>query len=75
MYTYFSTFFPQYQRGFCNGYSAQHCLSAMTEKMKEVRDSNKVCVATITDLSKALIVFPTIFLLQNYKPLVLILSP
>ena len=34
-------------------YSAQHCLLAMTEKMKEARDSNKVCAAVHTDLSKA----------------------
>ena len=31
----FSIFFPQYQCGFRKGYSAQHCLLAMTEKMKE----------------------------------------
>ena len=53
MYTYFSNFFPQYQCGFRKGYSAQHCLLAMTEKMKEARDSNKVCAAVHTDLSKA----------------------
>ena len=53
MYTYFSNFFPQYQCGFRKGYSAQHCLLAMTEKMKEARDSNKVCAAVLTDLSKA----------------------
>ena len=35
MYTYFSDFF-QYQCGFREGYSAQHRLLAMTEKMKEV---------------------------------------
>ena len=35
------------------GYSAQHCLLAMTEKMKVARDSNKVCVVVLTDLSKA----------------------
>ena len=35
------------------GYSAQHCLLAMTEKMKDARDSNKVCAVVLTDLSKA----------------------
>ena len=53
MYTYFSNFFPQYQCGFCKGYSAQHCLLAMTEEMKESRDNNKLCAAVFADLSKA----------------------
>ena len=53
MYTYFSNFFPKYQCGFRKGYSAQHCLLTMTEKMKEARDSSKVCAAVLTDLSKA----------------------
>ena len=53
MHTYFSNFFPQYQCGFRKGYSAQHCLLAMTVKMKEARDSNKVCAVVLTDLSKA----------------------
>ena len=53
MYTYFSIFFPRYQCGYRKGYSAQHCPSAMTEKMKEARDSNKVCATVLTDLSKA----------------------
>ena len=52
-YTYFSNFFPKYQCGFRKGYSAQHCLLTMTEKMKEARDSSKVCAAVLTDLSKA----------------------
>ena len=51
MYTYFSNFFPQYQCDFCNGYSVQHWLLAMTEKMKEARDNNKVRAAVLTDLS------------------------
>ena len=46
MYTYFSNFSPQYQCGFRKGYRSQHCLLAMTEKMK-------VCAAVLTDLSKA----------------------
>ena len=53
MYTYLNNFFPKYQCGFRKGYSAQHCLLAMTEKMKEALDNNKVCTAALTDLSKA----------------------
>ena len=53
MYTYFSNYFPQYHCGFRKGCSAQHCLLAMTEKLKEARDCNKVCGAVLTDLSKA----------------------
>ena len=40
IYTYFSNFFRQYQCGFRKRYTAQHCLLAMTEKMKEARESN-----------------------------------
>ena len=53
MYTYFSNFFSRYQCGFRKGYSAQRSLLAMTKKMKESRDNNKVCAAVFTDLSKA----------------------
>ena len=53
MYTYFSNFFPQYRCDFRKGYNAQHCQLAMTEKMKEAQDSNKVCAVVLTDLSKA----------------------
>ena len=52
MHTYFSNFIPQYQCGFCKGYSAQHCLLAMAEKMKEARYNKTVCAADLTDLSK-----------------------
>ena len=53
MYTYFSNFFPHYQCGFRKGYSAQQRLLAMTENMKEARDSNKICAAVLAELSKA----------------------
>ena len=53
MYTYFNNFFPQFQCDFCKGYSAQHCLLAVTEKMKEARVNNKLKAAVPTDLSKA----------------------
>ena len=64
MHTYFSNFFPQYQGGFRKGYSAQHCLLAMTEKMKEAQDSNKVCAAVLTDLSKT---FDCLFARSPYR--------
>ena len=53
MYTYFNNFFPIYQCGFRKRYSAQHCLLALAENMKEVRNNNKVCAAVLRDLSKA----------------------
>ena len=53
MYTYFITFFPQYQCGFRKRYTVQNCLLAMPEKMEEARDNNKVCAAVLNDLSKA----------------------
>ena len=53
IYTYFSNFFPRYQCGFRKGYSAQKCFLAMTEKMEEARDNNKVWAAVLNDLSKA----------------------
>ena len=74
MYAFFSNFFPQYHCDFCKGYSSQHCLLAMTEKMNEARDNNKVFTTVLTELSKA---FDCLLhcLLQNYMPLVLVLNP
>ena len=34
-------------------YSAQHFFLTMTEKIKEVRDNDKVCAAVLTDIVKA----------------------
>ena len=51
MYIYYSNIFPQYQCGFRKGYSAQHCLLAMTAKMKE--EIATVCAGVLTDISKA----------------------
>ena len=45
MYILISVIFPKC--GFRKGYSAQHCLLATTEKMKETRDNNK---AVLNDL-------------------------
>ena len=47
MYTYFSNFFPQYQCGFRKGYSVQHYLLAMTEKMKEARVTTKYALQSL----------------------------
>ena len=49
---YFDKSFPKHQRGFRKGYNGKHCLLVMIEKMKEAQDFNKVCAATLTDLSK-----------------------
>ena len=43
MYTYFSNFSPQYQCCFRKGHSAQHCLLAMTEKIKKPQDTKIEC--------------------------------
>ena len=43
MYTYFSNFSLQYQCCFRKGHSAQHCLLAMTEKIKEPQDTKIEC--------------------------------
>ena len=62
MYTYFSNFFPQYHCGFRKGYSAQHCLLAMTEEIKEALHNNKICAAVLTCLSKAFIFCPDLLI-------------
>ena len=45
--------FSRYQWGFCKGYSAQHCLLAMTEKWKNIVDNGGLFGALLIDLSKA----------------------
>ena len=50
---YFETRFSKSQCGFRKGYSAQHCLLAMTEKWKTAVDNGGVFAALLTDLSKA----------------------
>ena len=66
IYTHFSNFSLQYQCGFRKRYSVQYCLIAMSEKMKEARDNNKVCAAIS---QKHLIFLCTISLLQSYMSL------
>ena len=51
-YEYFDNILFPSQRGFRNGYSAQHCLLVMIEKFKEVIDKGNEFGALLTDLSK-----------------------
>ena len=53
MSKHFETRFSKFQCGFRKGYSAQHCLLAMTEKWKTAVDNGGVFTALLTDLSKA----------------------
>ena len=45
--------FSKYQCGFCKGFSTQHALLAMIEKIKTACDKKKFYAAILTDLSKA----------------------
>ena len=54
LYDYFDkNIFSKYQCGFCKGFSTQHTLLVMIEKMKTARDNKHFCAAILTDLSKA----------------------
>ena len=54
LYDYFDkNIFSKYQCGFCKGFSTQHTLLVMLEKMKITRDRKGFCAAIPTDLSKA----------------------
>ena len=54
MYDYFyKNIFSKYQCGFRKGFSTQHALLVMLEKMKITRDRKGFCAAVLTDLSKA----------------------
>ena len=53
MYGYFGRIFSKYQCGFRKGQSRQQCLLYMIENIKQVRDSNNIFAAVLTDLSKA----------------------
>ena len=46
-------FFQNTSAPFCKGFSTQHTLLVMIEKMKTARDNKQFCVAILTDLSKA----------------------
>ena len=43
----------KFQCGFRKGYSAQHCLLYMIEKIRKMKNSKGVFAAVLTDLSKA----------------------
>ena len=51
--TYFEHIFSRYQYSFRKGYSAQHCLLAMIEKLKKIVDNGGAFGPVLTDLSKA----------------------
>ena len=54
LYDYFDkNIFSKYQCGFRKGFSTQHALLVMIEKMKIDRDDKQFCAAILTDLSKA----------------------
>ena len=48
---YFESLLSTFQCGFRQGFSTQHCLLVMVEKMKKIRDSKGVFAAVLTDLS------------------------
>ena len=50
---YFAKFLSKFQFGFRNGFSTQHCLLVMIEKLRKIRDETGVFAAVLTDLSKA----------------------
>ena len=53
LYNYFDkNIFWKYQSGYCKGFSTQHALLLMIEKMKTAHDNNEFCEAILTDLSK-----------------------
>ena len=54
LYDYFDkNIFSKYQCGFRKGFSTQHALLVMREKIKIARDKKGFCTAVLTDLSKA----------------------
>ena len=53
LYDYFDNILLPTQCGFRKGYSAQHCLLVMIEKIKETIDKGNEFGALLTDLSKA----------------------
>ena len=50
---HFDKILSKYQCGFRKEFSTQHCLLAMTEKLRKSLDSGEVSAALFTDLSKA----------------------
>ena len=58
IYSYFDKIFSRYQCGFRKGFSTQHILLTMIEKLKISCDNKQFCTAILTDLSKALDCIP-----------------
>ena len=50
---YFANFLSTFQCGFQKGFSTQHCLLVMIDKLRKIRDGQRVFAAVLTDLSKA----------------------
>ena len=65
IYSYFDKIFSRYQCGFRKGFSTQHILLTMIEKMKISRDNKQFCAAVLTDLSKAFDLYLTTYLLLS----------
>ena len=65
IYFYFDKIFSRYQCGFRKGFSTQHILLTMIEKMKISRDNKQFCAAVLTDLSKAFDLYLTTYLLLS----------
>ena len=50
---YFAKFLSKFQCGFRKGFSTQHCLLVLIEKLRKIRDEMGVFAAVLTDLAKA----------------------
>ena len=55
---YFAYFLSKFQCGFQQGFSTQHCLLVMIEKLRKIRDEKGVFAAVLTDVSKAFACLP-----------------
>jgi len=65
LYVYFENILSKYQFGFRKGYSAQHCLISMIEKLKRHLDKKDMFGMILTDLSKAFDCIPHDLLLAK----------
>ena len=63
--SYFDKIFSRCQCGFRKGFSTQHILLTMIEKMKISRDNKQFCAAILTDLSKAFDCIPYYLLIAK----------
>ena len=50
---YFAKFMSKFQCDIQKGFSTQHCLLVMIEKLRKIRDEKGDFAAVLTDLSKA----------------------